>query len=134
MIEQSVRVADALLLTLQEERQVLAGADHEAFSPVFARKNELAGELSRLDQQRAALTAEQSKDNAQGSALWTRYCAVLEQCREGNAINGRLVQDRQRHVRRALGILRGQANTETELYSQRGAALPGAHSQDLGRA
>jgi len=134
IIEQSVDVASKLFDTLEQERTVLAGAQHEALEPVFSRKSDLAGHLTQLDRRRAAWVAKHGDAAVSAHPLWERYCYVLERCREANAINGRLVQDRQRHVRRALGILRGQVDDEAELYSQRGAAVPGAQSQTLGSA
>lgn len=134
VIDRSIVVAEKLLQVLGEEREVLAGIDHDALNPVFARKSDLATQLSELDQERAAQAEENGAATQTEHPHWAHYCTLLEQCRDANAINGRLVQDRQRHVRRALGILRGQSDTDPELYSQRGASVPGAQSQDLGRA
>lgn len=134
VITHSVRVAEELLITLNDERQCLAGTDHTALTALFARKSELASALSELDQRRAHLIAQEPTDEAVSGTNWARYCSLLEQCREGNAINGRLVQDRQRHVKQALSILRGQSNVEPDLYSQQGATVSGTQSLDLGRA
>jgi flagellar biosynthesis/type III secretory pathway chaperone len=134
VIDRSVAVAQQLLDLLKEERKLLAGVDHDALTPVFARKSELATQLSELDQERAAQEETLGIETSTEHSHWALYCTLLEHCREANAINGRLVQDRQRHVRRALGILRGQTDSDPEIYSQRGSTLPGARSQDLGRA
>lgn len=134
VIAHSVRVAEAFLETINDEQRSLAGTDHTALTALFARKSELATALNELDQRQAHLIAKYPSDEAVNSDTLARYRSLLEQCREGNAINGRLVQDRQRHVRQALGILRGQPHDEPDLYSQQGASVPAKQSQDLGRA
>lgn len=123
--ERCETTARALLDVLVQERVALAGAPTPGLQTLFDRKAELADALDRLESTRRerwpgapdALTQTLSPDAA---TRWARYVEVLAECREANAISGRLVQARQRNVREAIAVLRGTADTSGATYDAKG--------------
>ncbi|MFK8017266.1 MAG: flagella synthesis protein FlgN [Gammaproteobacteria bacterium] len=146
VVLQALEKATALRAHLTVEKHALVDPNPDALPPVFSRKAELAGELERLETQRRALcearlgTSHPDESvfratlSAAGRAAWQRYCEELLACQDANAINGRLTVARQRHVRRALDILRGQPAHEAGLYNALGTTDQRSPNQSLGSA
>lgn len=138
--------AEALLDHLMTERRALAADDPAALPAIFDTKAELATALEDLEQQRRDLCARELGTAIPAAPVfrallanssqdaWDRYCDVLRECREANAVNGRLARARQRHVRRALDVLRGEQLDDPGVYNAGGTAPTVGNSQVLGSA
>ncbi|MEO1575400.1 MAG: flagellar protein FlgN [Pseudomonadota bacterium] len=133
------RTARALLDVLQKERVALAGVPTPGLQELFDRKAELADALDRLESVRRerwpgdpdVLVRALSADAA---TCWTNYVKLLADCRETNAISGRLVQARQRNVREAIAVLRGTSDDSTATYDATGSRPEGLDPLTLGSA
>ncbi len=142
LVSQALQDVALLRDTLDDERRALAGRDPDALSPIFDRKAELATRLDAIEAQRLALCADAPdghlwfRQNLPPALLskWDEYCDKLLECREINAVNGRLARLGQDHVRRALAVLRGQHTVEPGLYQADGGATSNHTAQNLGRA
>lgn len=146
LLGDALPTAEALLKHLMVERRALVANEPDALPEVFDTKTQLASSLESLEQQRRDLCEQELgtaipaapafrallASSSQGA--WDEYCAVLRDCREANAVNGRLARARHRHVQRAIAVLRGQQPDDPGVYTARGAAGGADHSQVLGRA
>ena len=138
-VERCATTATALLEVLRQERVALAGVPTEGLQAIFDRKAELADALDRLETARRqrwpgstdVLTQQLSNDAAARRSV---YVMTLEECRETNAISGRLVQARQRNVREAIAVLRGSATTSGITYDASGGKPDNHDSLTLGSA
>ena len=135
--EQCLDTAQGLLNVLATERSALAGPPPDNIGDIFADKATLAQQLEGLETYRRRVWPGGPDTFVRQlvgdeTATWLRYIETLSACREANAINGRLVQARQRHVREALSLLRGGPDDTT--YDAAGHRPERAHSVTLGSA
>lgn len=133
------QTALALLDVLQQERVALAGQASSDVQTLFDRKAELADRLDRLESIRRERWPGDPDALLRAAApamaeRWREYVTTLADCREINAISGRLVQARQRHVRDALALLRGTADGADATYDASGARPDGLDPMALGSA
>ncbi|MEM6638634.1 MAG: flagellar export chaperone FlgN [Pseudomonadota bacterium] len=138
-VAQCADIAEQLLTTLSEERTALAGAATEQFAELFERKAMLAERLDQLETLRQARwpgEAGQLRDTlgTDDRATWDRYVDCLTRCREANTVTGRLVQIRQRHVKDALALLRGDTQAGTSTYDATGTRPDSFDSKPIGSA
>lgn len=142
LVSQALHDAAELRDTLDEERRALAGRDPDVLSSIFDRKAQIATRLDAIETRRQALCGPEH-DNPQAfrqhlsapmQPRWDEYCDKLLECREINAVNGRLARLGQDYVRRALAVLRGQSAVEPGLYQSDGGAASTLNTQELGRA
>ncbi len=142
LVSEALHNAAQLRDTLDDERRALAGRDPNALTSIFERKTQIAAQLDAIETRRQALCGpEQDTPRAFRQHLspamqprWDEYCDKLLECREINAVNGRLARLGQDHVRRALAVLRGQHSVEPGLYQADGGATSTLSAQELGRA
>lgn len=131
--------ATDLLAVLGEEQRALAGSDAADLDALFERKATLGDALDKLETRRRATWTDDTHVftaalNAASRSTWDSYLDALAQCREANAVNGRLVQYRQRHVMDALMLLRGATGNAQDTYSASGTRTDGLDPVSLGTA
>lgn len=110
-----------LRAVLDAERVALDRLDSLALDTATAAKAELLRRLETLEAERCQLDDMRALRGT--SAAWRQICGQLEACKHINEINGSIVEQRLRDVRRALGILRGSGDGPPVLYG------PGGHAQ-----
>lgn len=134
VLDEEIRVATALLGILRGEREVLKQRDMEALSRSGDAKHRVLAELDALDKDRlslaelAGIPADregfgdflESLHQGDGIRLrWQRMVGLLEECRERNEANGRLVALQRSHVEKAQAALRG-VDKQPSLYGPDG--------------
>ncbi|CAK0758628.1 flagella synthesis protein FlgN [Gammaproteobacteria bacterium] len=133
-------IAEELLSLLEQEPTVLASRDHHDIVDLSRHKQYLAEKLAEEENKRChyletaglptdLLLLETALREA-GAETAATACQNLKQsaaaCAEHNRNNGILVENRLRHVARALEIVTGQSSETTEITY-------GAQSKRLGR-
>jgi len=135
---------------LSEERSVLGQRDVERLATVVKHKCELLDALERNSKERRGLLA--SHNVAPTEAGFKQYLATLpaaiagtlethwnnvelklEQCRDANLVNGKILQRSRQQVQALLEIMRGQDNSP-RLYNDSGTATPVPRQQPLAKA
>ncbi len=134
VLDEEIRVATALLGILRDEREILKQRDMEALSRSGDAKHRVLAELDALDKDRlslaelAGIPADREgfgdflESLHQGDSIrlrWQRMVGLLEECRERNEANGRLVALQRSHVEKALAALRG-VDKQPSLYGPDG--------------
>lgn len=149
-IAQDTQACEALLQLLSVEREQLKNRELDALDATIAAKAQWLGQLEHSAQQRtlwiqqSPLTAQQSLSDAWQQLLtdcakpdlaeqWQYLKKLLQQCRDDNEINGKLISRSQTTFKRLVNILRGQEE-QTQLYTGRGAKSESCAKQQLGQA
>lgn len=144
VVQDALAVAEQLGHVLACEKTALIDQDLDAIERAIAAKHNAAADLETLEAQRRKLCQEllgsptpagetitQALDDP---ALWPRFCDALRACHEANAVNGRLVTLRRRHVRQALQVLTGHAGDDVATYGPQAQPAGAPASQVLGSA
>lgn len=127
LVNEQIRVAEAMLVGLDAEQRALEAGDTDGLHSAGAEKASLVVALEGLEGQRVQRIA--SGDTVPEPA-WQRLQSLLADCKTRNQKNGELVRWRQAHVTRALSLFRGD---ELALYDAGGqAAASGGSGQSLG--
>lgn len=144
VVQDAMAVAERLSHVLEREKAALIDQDVDAIERAVAAKHSAAADLETLEERRQDLCRDLLGDatperGALSAALddpqlWPRFCAALRACHEANAVNGRLVNLRRRHVRQALHILSGSPRDAADTYGPDAEAGTGSASQVLGSA
>jgi flagellar biosynthesis/type III secretory pathway chaperone len=108
---------------IEEERNVLTGAQADRLPDIAAAKASLAAQLSEFQIQRESLLAReglpkgregleawlerQPKSDVDTRRLWTELLALAAQARDGNETNGRLINLLLKQNQDALSVLLG---------------------------
>ncbi|MBX2859448.1 MAG: flagellar protein FlgN [Cellvibrionaceae bacterium] len=146
-INEDIKACQALLKLLDQEQQALKTRDADVLDTIIKDK---AIHLSQLEQSAAtrqhwsqtqgvAPNAEawtHMLNQQQGSKLaekWQQLKQLLQNCREINEINGKLLTRSEEIFTRVSGILRGQ-NQRVSLYGSSGRTTSGSNSQKMGEA
>lgn len=135
---------------LAREHRALLDSDVAAIEALSAEKSALLtrqGELGHARQQllRSAGLGDApadvsafvhgSPDRAALAAVYARIAALVQQCRDDNRSNGRLIAQQQRRAQGALDVLRGAQSPGSATYSSSGShKRDGNSSRTLGRA
>jgi flagellar biosynthesis/type III secretory pathway chaperone len=122
VLDEQIRQAQAMLSTLDLERDALRSGDAAGLNEAGAGKAKLVETLETLEQERrqlsAALQIELSSVDDQDAAFkWRELLELISECRRRNQQNGSLVKARREQVVNVLKALQG---TELELYGARG--------------
>ncbi|PLW68410.1 flagella synthesis protein FlgN [Pseudohalioglobus lutimaris] len=148
LIDQEVASLEALHKILLQEHQALLAADVPLIETLTANKNQALDKQSDITRQRQLFTEQHAKTNSpdalqtliarcgQAAELTERLgslTALTDQCRDLNRENGSLIQQRQRHTRGALQVLRQTGDTG-DTYSGRGKAEAKNLPRTLGKA
>lgn len=127
IIEQQIDCAQALLGTLQRERQALLDNSLSALEQVSAEKwtaattlQTLGATLEKFHGGVAGIEREISRSGAAAALrdAWQALLRLADQCQQFNLSNGALLQERQTQLRRTMRALRGSAPDTT--YSRAG--------------
>lgn len=134
VLDDEINAATALLGILRTERETLKRRDMESLSRSGDAKHRVLAELDALDKDRlslaelAGIPADregfgdflESLHQGDGIRLrWQRLVGLLNECRERNESNGRLVALQRSHVEKALAALRG-VDKQPSLYGPDG--------------
>lgn len=120
-----------LRAVLDAEREALDCLDSLALDAATTAKSDLLQRLESLEAERGQL--DDMAAPIEGSS-WRNLHTQLEACRDINDINGRIVVQRLRHVRHALGILRGIGEGAPVLYGPGGRAQAAVPHRPLSQA
>lgn len=104
---------------IEEERNVLTGAQADRLPDIATKKSSLAGQLSQLETQRDALLTKggwpkgrsgveawlASHPNADVKRQWNELLKLASQARDGNETNGRLINLLLKQNQDALSVL-----------------------------
>lgn len=126
--------ASELLKTLQLEREALKEREFDQVVSIVERKAQLLDQLDKNSQERQSLlkqagfngdelqikgVIEQLNDkNLQQD--WNELLEVVKQCKQENAVNGKMVARGRQTLGNLLNLLRGQVNAP-QLYDDKGA-------------
>lgn len=128
VLGEQLRCAEAMLETLTQEQQALAGGDQTSLAAATDAKAKLVDALEKLESERRALA---QSDAMSSAAEWQPLRELLARCKEQNQRNGTLLTARAENVRTALKTLRG---SEPELYGASGRTPSRVDARTLGTA
>lgn len=141
-IEQQIACTEALLTTLEQERQALVDNELPRLEQVSTDKIQSVTALQALGQQLDRLR-DAGPDGKldtliqrSGDAVrerWQQLLGLAARCQKANLANGALLEERQSQVRWALGQMLGVDNTP-RLYGPGGSTSAGGGSRKLARA
>ncbi|MCL6414435.1 flagellar protein FlgN [Aestuariirhabdus sp. Z084] len=134
---QDIETVTNLKETLQQERLALENSDAESLEALLSDKtsqlNQINDNARRRSELLAALGFPNDRDGMQSfiatlpqeertelSALWDNLETTLEECKEHNLINARVLQHTRGVVDRLLTIYRGSAAKSVSLYGEDG--------------
>ncbi len=146
-----IAVYTRFLDLLRVEQAVLAHAQPDALENCTAERGRLIVALEAQDVAMRALftnakIAFSSQAVKQASATlvepqrsqlaecWQQLLGLVDACKKHNDINGKIVDTRHQHTRRALGILMGQTTPAGTTYAADGHVQPGTASATLATA
>ncbi|MGB5211132.1 MAG: flagellar protein FlgN [Gammaproteobacteria bacterium] len=148
VLDEEIRAATTLLGVLRDERETLKNRDMDALSRNGDAKHRMLAELDALDKDRlglAELAGIPSDREGFGDFLdslhqgdgirlrWQRLVGLLEECRDRNEANGRLVALQRNYVEKALDALRG-IDKQPSLYGPDGNRMHAASGLPLSSA
>ncbi len=146
LLRQEIDCAERLAAAIDEERRTFGARDPAALERLTARKRELLQEMEqRVASHEGFLAARRLPPGRQGTesfmqalppdaeehGLWRQLRQLAERCRDGNAVNGRIVTMNRVRVQRALELLRGGADSG-RTYGREGEARLSARRQFIG--
>ncbi len=145
-IQRQIDCTTQLMAVLDGERRALASREAQAVEEAADKKRELAAQLEGLETRRRHLLSEagiadtevfieqcKTPEGRQLGMRWHELLELVARCREMNLANGTALEELQRMVRHALGILRGQ-HGQQELYGRAGKPTDDASTVSLGKA
>jgi len=148
MLERDQQAAQALLLLLQQEGQLLQARDHQELTDLIDEKSKHIHVLNGHADERLAVLESLGMapthvewENLLASdpalapclPLWQEIKTILQQCQQLNDINGKLINRSQQTLVRLLDLVRGKT-ASPQLYNAAGASSHTPSSQTLTRA
>ncbi|SNS60838.1 flagella synthesis protein FlgN [Noviherbaspirillum humi] len=143
-LTQELAAATRLQQVLQQEQELLIGADIGALEAVTADKNKLVAELTDLALQRQRhMTSAGIAQDAVGiqawlstaspatAKLWTDLLDTARASQSLNRTNGMLITQHQNRNQSALNVLRGASNSAGGLYGPDGQKAVGGGKRGL---
>lgn len=141
---------DQLHELLQDERQSLTASDAQKTQSLLQQKTQLLQQLDQNNRQRSELlttrgfaTDEEGvqaflasfppQESQAYSVQWQSLQQKLEQCKEENLINGKVIHRSRRQVDTLLNMLRGRENNH-RIYTGSGEAKPVHSGRPLAKA
>lgn len=122
--------AAGLRQALAEERQALHQADPAALNRAGDAKQSLLRQLEQLDAERLQLLREAGTSDTLRQTSWDQVLRILQACQRDNQRNGNIINQRMRHVRKALSVLTG-SDDEADTYGRAGLLRHGHRSLPL---
>jgi len=147
LISSDIAACESLLQLLDEEQNALKDRQIEALEPIIEKKTSflLHLEQSAIKRQQWSQQAKIAADSSAWQDLieefkrpglleqWRKLKALLDDCRDANEINGKLLARSQEMFERISNILRGQ-NQKVSLYGASGRTTQSANSSRVGEA
>jgi flagella synthesis protein FlgN len=115
-----------------DERAALDTGKADALDDATSFKQSLLRRIESLDAERKQLGKQAGIDTA-AHALWPEIVDSLARCKQLNLVNGGIVTQRLKYVRKALGLLTGHSEI-SEIYGPTGEARSATRSAQLARA
>ncbi len=134
LLQDGILSAKVLLKTLEEEYHALENDDLDAFIKILEHKYQTLSELQNIDAPLVELKTNRQAEPGKDTVLWNEFSSLMEQCRQKNAINGRIIHMRQNQTNAALAILRGQSHVEEMNYGPRGKSTAAPTSTHIASA
>jgi len=136
VLDEQIRQAQAMLDTLDLERDALRTGDAQGLNEVGADKAKLVETLETLERERRDLSAAlrielSSVDDTDAALKWQELLELISECRRRNQQNGGLVKARREQV---VNVLRALQGTELELYDAHGIELAPRGARRFGSA
>lgn len=147
LLTEDIGAAQRLLQLIEDELQALEARDLERLQSLLDAKLPLLQQMENNGRQRSQLLQQAGVSNdRQGLAELAALGSVaadtlarsdelgelLEQCKQANLRNGRVIRSNQHATGRLLDILRGQETPS--LYDRRGSATQGNRQRPLSQA
>ena len=149
-LEQSFGNATRLLQLLKDERESIANSDATTLEGITSEKKHIARILESSTKECSTLLSQAEYEvgdkgmldffatcgephTSQMTTRWNELQDILKQCQEDNRINGQLLDNSQRRIKQAIGILQGQP-TDQELYGRRGKTISQSLTNSLTQA
>ncbi len=132
LLDEQIDAMQAVLSSLEAERQALSARDAEALLKAVSSKADSLTAADAVDQRRQALLERFGMSDRAGrtgrlghpsrsfskdggiAQRWRQVLALTQQCRALNDTNGHLIRGQRRHVDGALRLLRGEPVASTE--------------------
>ncbi len=133
VVDEQIRVAEAVVAILEVENQALRAGDISSLNEAGAEKADLVVTMEQLEQERELIIQTDSPvRDSEHQRRWDQLLQLMTECRDRNERNGELVRSRKEHVARALKVLHGET---LELYDASGLAAGSTSStNELGKA
>ncbi len=139
LIEQDIQTAKQLSSLLQKEHDCLQQRDSRELNLIVVDKQHCMSKLERSAQQRGGwinFLSErtgmppsdcwqrllQELKDPELVTLWSSFQEALEDCKQHNNVNGKIIARGQKTLKQLLGILRGQSVEPAKLYNASGSA------------
>jgi flagellar biosynthesis/type III secretory pathway chaperone len=126
LLNEQIRYAEAMLQTLEREKDALVAGDTGLLTAAGADKARLVESLEALETERRNLG-----DAERGSPEWQTLLGLISACKDQNQRNGALVKARSEQVQIALQALRGP---EPGFYDPSGLKPSARSARPLGTA
>jgi flagellar biosynthesis/type III secretory pathway chaperone len=118
IVEESIRVANALEEVLQQERRALENRDAAALGSAAGEKRIRVAALEALEAKRKAL-----HDVAPPEDSWNRFLSIVSRCSSLNMTNGAIIRLRRQQISETLRAVSGSG---AETYGPSGTE-PSSH-------
>lgn len=148
LLEEDVKACNALLQLLEQERSALKERNHEQLEAIIHTKAhhlqhlensaKIRSEWAHLYQSSEQNPEEKWRSIMDEQApttvkLWQELKQLLQQCRQENEVNGKILSRNQKTFSRLMSILRGQTGS-TSLYTNKGGKNAHIPGQRIGEA
>ena len=147
---ESVNHIDELIALLHEERTAMEARDTATMQVILPQKSRLLEQLQRHAKTRADILVgqgltpdesglkhylQQTLDESQADAIqaWETLKAKLEECKQENAINAKIIHRSKHHLDQLIDIIKGQQG-QSLLYSEKGVTRSSENQQPIAKA
>lgn len=133
VLDDQIRIAEAMLGTLDSENKALLDNDVDALSLAGSDKARLLQTLEGLERDRREIAARLrlSPEGGPGGSRWQHLLELMQECRQRNQSNGALVKVRRDQLLQVMKIV---SSHQVELYDAKGAGPGLTAIHPLGRA
>lgn len=149
-IEQDIVACETLVQLLQHERKLLADRAYDTLDSIIQEKSAWLIKLEQSAKTRQSLLIDSGINSADDPAAafmawlessgqqklagrWQLLKTRMEECKNANEINGKLIYRGQATHQKLIGILRGQ-DSQTMLYTDKGVKKNSGQPLPIGKA
>ncbi|MBU3071143.1 flagellar protein FlgN [Aestuariicella sp. G3-2] len=151
LLSQDIQTAGSLLVLLKEEHQILQQRDHTRLGTLVGEKQVLMAKLEQSTRQRSAwvnflvqrtgMSNEvcwnrllNELDPVQLPPLWNELQALINECKQHNDLNGKMIARGQKTLQKLMGLMRGQMIEPANLYTAKGSTQTHSNSHTVVKA